>query len=486
MKRAIFLTISLGLTLFAKDYMEPSQNPPRGLQPNQVPMFISIGWDDNSLSGVTGTRYPGDGMKWILDAVQDLKNPAGKGNPKTFDGSPVRCTFYTNGCYMYQSGFQGDYVTSVKWVHNYAYRNGHEIGNHTNLHQDGRTFSVGNWTKEIDDCQKWLTLPAPADADSNSISGGSAEEGVGVAPEDVVGFRTPFLFYNDNLFKALSQKGFAYDCSIEEGFQFDQDGTDFFWPYTLDHGSPGHDMHKQIGNVAMNGIEVTSHPGLWQMPAYAVVVPPDSLCEKYGVETGFRQRMTRYPGFDLQTGRVTGLDYNMWGYNKGQMNKAEFLATLKHTLHLRMQGNRAPFLFGAHTQYYFAYWNAANNEMDVENRKAAITEFIQYALDTYPEVRIVPTKDVLTWIKDPVALEGGVSIAKESNKSSFSYSLSNREISVTGVKSGTVTLHSINGKQMFEGALQKGKVMLPSALAQGAYITTVKTPLLQKSFPIQL
>ncbi len=453
--RIALLALTAGslISAAAYDYTDnrpPSQDPPGGLTPDQVPMFISIGWDDNSIAGVTGTRCPGDGMKWIIDFLEDLNNPVGTGNEDTFDGSPVRCSFYSNGCYMYQSGFNGDRVTAVKWVHNLAYKQGHEIGNHTNTHQDGSGFSPSQWGDEIDQCQNWLLLPAPADADSSSLNMGIATEGVGVAPEDITGFRTPFLFYNDNLFGTLIERGFHYDCSIEEGFQYDQDGTDYYWPYTLDNGSPGHEV--QVGNQNPNlaGITVSSHPGLWEMPCYSVIAPPDSLCADYGIPEGLRTHLeTQYSGFSAEDGKLTGLDYNMWGYNKGNLNKDEFLAMLKYSLDLRMKGNRAPFLFGAHTQYYNKEWNAAFRAQDVNDRKAAIEGFITYALETYPEVRIVPQASVLKWLRNPVPLGGGVGVSskiKTAAKQSVSYSDGTLKITLASAAKTAVSLFGLNGQ----------------------------------------
>jgi hypothetical protein len=84
------------------------------------------------------------------------------------------------------------------------------------------------------------------------------------------------------------------------------------------------------------------------------------------------------------------------------MTKGEFLATLKHTLDKRLQGNRAPLLFGAHTDYYSTKYTGAPNATSDE-RRAAIEEFIDYALSK-PDVRIVSAKQVLDWMRLPQRL----------------------------------------------------------------------------------
>ena len=75
--------------------------------------------------------------------------------------------------------------------------------------------------------------------------------GPGVTEEDIFGFRTPFLKYNNATFEALQAEGFVYDCSIEEGYQPDHDGTNYYWPYTLDEGSPGCVAHRPGTGLAV-------------------------------------------------------------------------------------------------------------------------------------------------------------------------------------------------------------------------------------------
>ena len=471
--------------LAAYDYSDnraPSTAPPGDLTPSQCPMFISIGWDDNSISGVTGTRYPGDGMKWILDFVEKKTNPIGSGNAATFDGTPVRMSFFSNSCYMWASPYRGDYATSVKWVHNLAYRQGHEIGNHTENHADGRTFAATKWESEIQICTDMLTKPAPADKDSNSLGEGVATEGAGIPNDSVLGFRTPFLFYNDAVFGVQKNKNFVYDCSIEEGFEEGQDGTNCFWPYTLNNGSPGHEALLAMGSTEYAGISVTAHPGLWEMP-YAVTVPPDNECAQYGIASGTRAAIaSRYSGFDASTGKITGLDYNMWAYNKGAMSKAEYLATLKHTLDLRMRnsGNRAPMLFGSHTQYYFKDWNGTST-VSCADRKAAVEEFITYALSTYPDVRFVPMIKVLEWCRNPVPLTT-VGTAPQSAAKTVMPGIRNtfsNAIDCTVITGGeyTITIFGMDGSRLYSttARLTQGEnsVALPHLSAQTGIATLV-------------
>jgi hypothetical protein len=84
------------------------------------------------------------------------------------------------------------------------------------------------------------------------------------------------------------------------------------------------------------------------------------------------------------------------------MTKAEVLATLKYSIDQRLAGNRAPFLFGAHTDYYSPKYTGAPNAT-AEERQQAIEELIDWAL-TKPEVRVVSYGHVLDWVRNPTSL----------------------------------------------------------------------------------
>jgi hypothetical protein len=268
---------------------------------------------------------------------------------------------------------------------------GNEMADHTHLHADGGQmgFTLAQWKTEIQTCIDWLVKPFDPDEATSGVV--NPEKGIGVPRADIVGFRTPYLSYSDETFAALAEMGFWYDCTLEDGYQGDQNAGSYFWPYTLDEGSPATNVVKP-------------HPGLWELPVYPVVVPPDDKCAEYGVPTGLRAKMLNIdPGFDVSTGKITGLDYNMWILYR--MNKAEFVATLKYTLDQHLAGNRTPFMFGAHPDLY----SSTPTDEPVPNatyqeRRQAIEEFVDYALSK-PEVRVVPNRTILDWMRHPTALQ---------------------------------------------------------------------------------
>jgi peptidoglycan/xylan/chitin deacetylase (PgdA/CDA1 family) len=368
---AVSTTPPMGLGAWmGKDNVPPSKDPPGGLKPEQVPMFVSMGFDDNP--------FP-DGVTWVATEFAKRKNPAGSGQAATFDGTSVRATFYDTSTYGGAAG--------AAWKT--AYMNGHELGNHTVTHAEGgRTRSEAAWTTEIKGCIDYHVGAA-----------------IGQKREDIWGFRSPFLHYNGATMAVVKTLSFWYDCSIEEGVQTDQDGSNYLWPYTLDSGSPGNAAHPNPEVV-----KPTTWPkGLWEMPAYKVVMPPDADAAKYGVPAGLRAKMKAlHPdGIGINEAKITGLDYNLWApaavgaYN---FTKAEFVATLKYSLDQRLKGNRAPLLMGMHSFYYSASYTEQTSTPLAE-RRAAVAEFLDWAIARDPDVRIVTTKAVLDWIRNPVPLK---------------------------------------------------------------------------------
>jgi hypothetical protein len=327
-------------------------------------------------------------MTWIMDFIKTKVNPKGNGISGTYDGTPCRVSFY---CLSYNvSVGAGESQTYVKWGWHQALVDSNELGNHSQSHETSTSTSESSWESEMKTCNGWLTKPYDPSEDPENPN---SSKGAGATVHDIFGWRTPKLEYNDNTFVALKNLGFWYDCSIENGVDDDQQvGMTFLWPYTLDTGSPDNDIVK-------------SHPGLWEMPAHVAIVPPE-LRAQVKKKAG--------PSFDETTGKITGLDYNMWGYASVDglaLNKDEFVATLKYTLDQRLKGNRAPFTFGAHADIY-----ASGSELfpnaTYKQRQQAIEEFINYAL-IKPEVRIVTVKKILDWCRKPVGLDGSSPIISQ-------------------------------------------------------------------------
>ena len=375
--------------------MAPSASPPGGLAVSDAPMFVTIGFDDNGYSGLAPDGGLGEGFAWATNFFRDLVNPGQLGDG-TYGGEPARVTFFMTS--VYATTWMSESPTFVKRAWRVALEDGHEIGNHTELHHDGKQQDFAWWFSQIQICNDALALPFdPNEPDTSA----DATKGIGIAPAEILGFRTPFLKFNDNTFAALMSEDFyfLYDASLQEGWQPDQDGTDYLWPYTLDNGSPGHET--MVSNEPSVNLPITNRPGLWELPLHALIVPPPELAADYGVPATIRADIqSRMSWFDTGAGKITALDYNMWVLAK--MYKEEFLATLKYTFDLRMQGNRAPMMLGMHTDEYSSKYAFPPNTSATE-RQWAIEEFIKYVL-THEDARVVPYRDIMGWMQSPVAL----------------------------------------------------------------------------------
>lgn len=355
-----------------------SRKPPM-FEPQDVPQFVNVTFDDNFVSGLGDVS---GGMTWATTFFGTLQNPAGSSYAPTFDGTPVRTTFYNNCVYLDDDGTRKSWIT--------AREAGHEMANHTVNHPQGVMFGEQAWTDEIGPCTAALTNP---------------DRGVGIGVDDVRGFRAPYLGYSGALFGVLKAQGLWYDTSVQSCWAAGDDGKNCAWPYTLDQGSSdGVDLTAKFQTPM-----VPPTSGLWEMTPTVLFVPPDELAAQYGFSAGLRGRIpTDMPTpsyYEASTGRIAPLDVTMFADAK--MTPAETLATLKYTLDLHLQGNRAPFIFIAHTHVYASNWGAGPNAQSVEERQKVIEDFVHYAL-TKAEVRMRPVADMLKWMREPHPMNGVV------------------------------------------------------------------------------
>ncbi len=383
MKKQLLTALSCTAFSMAASTMAYSSNPPANLAISNVPQFVIIGADDCG---------NGEMVSWIANFVNSKKNPAGKGNAGTFDGMGAKMAFYVNGTYASEAG--------ASWKA--AYLAGNEIGNHTFSHfldtagepVDARLLSKEIWAAEI--------------AKNDSV----LLETIGLPKSELVGFRVPRLEYNRDAFLAMTERGFLYDCSVEEGGEEGMNGTNNYWPYTMENGSQADSIMtlQSVGEADWGYKQVGKIPGLWQLPVYNYVVPHDSLASKYGFKKGLRNRIHKnFDYFDVETGNLTGFDYNIFApadWDGAAMSAAEFLATLKYSFDLHLNGNRAPFTLGMHPDFYSEATNEDYKSAgDHLSRRKVIEDFINYAL-TKSDVRFITGAQMINWMQNPVGLDG--------------------------------------------------------------------------------
>lgn len=311
----------------------------------------------------------------------------------------------------------------------------------------------------------------------------SKEYGSGIPQEDIVGFRTPFLAYGGPLFTTLKEEGLIYDCTIEEGNHWEQDGTDFRWPYTLDNGSPGHTEGWSGNPSNPDAFEVPSIPGFWQLPNHVAIIPTPQEAEKHGVDYSIAEKIAEnIKWFNAVSNKITMFDYNLWVQAK--LTNKEFLVILKHNLDLRLKGNRAPLMIGAHSEYLSSDKNkSCANAADLRGRQRVFEEFIEYAL-SFPEVRVVPPIDIITWCRDPDPLDAPISSVKPSSstiKQSFSINVGSDfiKLNIPHAQSGIADLniYTMSGRLVSKKSINVGSGVISLStknFTQGAYILDVE------------
>ncbi len=189
-------------------------------------------------------------------------------------------------------------------------------------------------------------------------------------------FRAPRLEVNSNLYFALSELNYQYDCGLEDGYEQNIDGTNFLWPYTLDNGNPNATYQRVIGeDVAIDSMPA----GLWQIPSNVFVVPERIRDEVYAnhvlinAAAADGEEIESLEDWSNGGGKITGYDFNLyilWG-----MEKAHWVETMKHNITLRMNGNKAPLHYGAHTDYYTPIYDYATllNDQNKDSYGLSVT-----------------------------------------------------------------------------------------------------------------
>jgi hypothetical protein len=372
---------------------------PADLPAFATPQFICVSSDDNGFSGLPGSGSEG-GLHFLTALFASLRNPAGAGDVRSFDGRPPHYTFFVNTRYAVPdegpaaarpgSGAGRENPVYVKRAWREAVERGHEVGVHTHTHPHGGSFTVREWEDEMRLSIDLLVRPWDARETPERPNPGS---GLGVSRASILGFRAPFLEPSDNAMAAAFRTGFIYDSSIEDGPGLGPHKGTFAWPFAFDQGLP------------QNVPPIGRYPGFWEIPLGNFVVPSDAECARYGAVEGLRERLKKVQGyFDPANGEITGADWNLW--NEFSVSPEEFLSILKCTLERHLSGNRAPMTLVLHSAIYTVKADEPPGSpvrVAVEARRAALKAFLAYAL-AQPEVRLVSGRELLGWLRRPARL----------------------------------------------------------------------------------
>lgn len=363
-----------------------STEVPGALKSSEVPQFIAFGFDDNGYSGFAESGY-GGALQWLIGLFNNNRNP---------DGSAMRASFFLQTLLAEEGMENPAYVVKAWRLLALA---GHEIACHTHNHPHGviidpnrPTRSVAlneeDWIREIKTSLKvmdGLGLPLPR------------------------GFRSPYLEYNRHSFEALSALSFLYDSSIVEDVGDYSSSSNALWPYTLHDGSPGERWQSE--KVYKEKSILGNHPDIWELPVSSLTIPTTEEARKFGVDQDIRSRIaSRVPGFNPHEGRITGFDWNIW--IEYGLNADEAFAIFAHNLDLRLSGNRAPLIIGAHSDIYSPMYDLHNVSdaqrlglrSNAPQRRLTIEKFIDYALQ-FSDVRFSSMETMLSWVQNPVPLQ---------------------------------------------------------------------------------
>lgn len=370
-KNRLAVLLMVLLMVVSSFALAPSKEAPGGV--SNPPQLIVLGSDDNTSA---------EGINWIVDYIKSKKNK---------DGSALRMSFYSNT--KDENGWD-DKTSPIVQAHIAAYKAGNEVSNHTANHV---------YTVETEGDMKRMSvaeIKAEMDYANNKFI-----DFVGVDAAHLAGFRTPFLAYSDSTFTAMEQAGFQYDCSINEGDEWDGAiAGQYYWPYTLSERN-SEDMEKEAQAIEDysyspgNGSKwswwnstyktpVRQHSNLWELPCY-MYSAPDSL----------KAHMDSCVTYDHGM-KITALDYNMWHTFK--LNRQQTTDVLKNTLDLMYNGNRTPFTVGMHTPFYTSASDKDYPSISsTADRRKSLEDFIDYAI-TKDDVWFVSGDMVIAYMKNPV------------------------------------------------------------------------------------
>lgn len=135
-----------------------------------------------------------------------------------------------------QIGFAGDsqknLVDRVSYV-NRAYDEGHAIGSHANGHFDGTTWTLANWELEFKEFNHLIFDVFTQSGFKKVPFQNQNPNPYHFLPEQIIGFRSPFLATNASMYKALKEHKFAYDTSQTNSMDYWPENIAGVWNFPL-------------------------------------------------------------------------------------------------------------------------------------------------------------------------------------------------------------------------------------------------------------
>ncbi|EIM83551.1 uncharacterized protein STEHIDRAFT_83725 [Stereum hirsutum FP-91666 SS1] len=294
-----------------------STSPPGGLSPSDVPQFVVFTADDAIQS-------------YTLDAVNQFL--AHRQNP---NGCQPKMTYYTSINYT-------NFTLVTDW-----YVAGNEIADHTMTH-------VGT--------------PPQDELDGNLIA---LNAFAGIPLSAIKGFRAPYLNYTVDTLKMLANTSFTYDSSASASLPVTEDGTDAYWPYTLDNGMANDCL--AVDNMCKGEPKL---PGFWEIPMYA-----------FFDDRGDAGVHLMDPWLDAANGAST-------------VNDSATLEYMKSTFTAHYNGNRQPIGLYTHPIHLATNYPGVSAPTSTINM---INSFLDWA-QLQDNVWIVSSEQLLSWVQNPTKI----------------------------------------------------------------------------------
>ncbi|GAA6011540.1 hypothetical protein JCM10207_002652 [Rhodosporidiobolus poonsookiae] len=194
-----------------------STSPPGGLDPKDVPQFVTFTADDAIQSYTTEV---------LNHFLAERKNP---------NGCSPRMTYFTSLSYT-------NYSMVTDW-----YVAGNEIADHTMTHAGKPNSS-----------EVYGNLRA-----LNAFAG--------IPVSNIEGFRAPLLSWDISTLQLLKDANFTYDSSMTSASLANASNTDAYWPYTLDAGVANNCLEQT--DLCQGKFKAA---GLWEIPMYSTFDPASS------------------------------------------------------------------------------------------------------------------------------------------------------------------------------------------------------------------
>lgn len=289
----------------------PSTLPPGGLAPSNTPQIVLLTVDDS----VTTNSF-----RLVQGILTNHVNP---------NGHPIKATFFVSLDSKVDYGLV-----------NRLYGAGHEIAIHTMTHSTSTNTDLDSWRREIVGCRKALSRFA-------------------AIPEiDIVGFRAPYLKFNNQSFQILAEQGLRYDSSLEEWpGSYSTNASQYLWPYTLENGV--------VQSNRTGAFPIQPVPGVFEIPLWNQVTS--------GVSA-----VSMDPPAAMDSNTVTDL----WRTN-----------FLQH-----YEGNRAPYGIFLHATTT-SQWLSDTSKIW---QSVVLNDFIEWALD-HSNVWFLSERNLADFMETPVS-----------------------------------------------------------------------------------